>query len=306
MSLFSNFRTNSTSQRPESTLGRSDVAFLERVRALPMLTEATEQDLVQRWYEKGDRKAYDELITAHLRLVPSIAQKFQGYGLNLADLISEGQLGLIYSVDKFDRSKGFQFSTYARWWIKAAILNHIVHSWSMIKVGSGANKKRLFFNLRRAKRELQPDGQRYLAPDQVEKLAKMFRVSTDDIVAMDQRLSANDISLAQPIGFRGDGEGLSVQDTIADQALNAEEQLIESDEREWQSQAVRDAMARLGQREKEILSRRYLSKRPVTLAALAKFYGLTAERVRQIEAKAITKLRQLIVGKGIKPAFAAG
>ena len=131
MSLFSNFRTNSTSQRPESTLGRSDVAFLERVRALPMLTEATEQDLVQRWYEKGDRKAYDELITAHLRLVPSIAQKFQGYGLNLADLISEGQLGLIYSVDKFDRSKGFQFSTYARWWIKAAILNHIVHSWSM-------------------------------------------------------------------------------------------------------------------------------------------------------------------------------
>lgn len=301
MSFFSRFRM-SAAPRADSSLSRSDVTFLERVRSAPILSESAERDLVQRWYKGGDRKAFDTLITAHLRLVPSIAQRFQGYGLDLADLISEGHLGLLHAAEKFDPSKGFRFSTYARWWIKAAILNHIVHAWSLIKVGSGANKKRLFFNLRRAKRELQPDGQRYLTPDQVEKLATMFRVSTDDIVAMDQRMSANDVSLSQPVGQRLDGEAMSYEDTIADETPNAEERLLEADERAWQSAAVRDALERLGQREKEIIARRYLSKRPVTLAALAKLYGLTAERVRQIEAKAITKLRQILAGRGLAPA----
>lgn len=304
MSLFSSFRNRSAAFRPESSLGRGDVAFLERVRSLPVLSEATERDLVERWYKNADRKAYDELITAHLRLVPSIAQKFQGYGLNLADLIGEGQLGLIYSVEKFDPAKGFRFSTYARWWIKAAILNYIVHSWSLVKVGSGANKKRLFFNLRRAKRELQPDGRRYLTEEQIAKLARDFRVSADDIIAMDQRLGANDISLSQPMSAGDGGDGYALEDTIADEALNAEERLIESNEREWRSAAVRTAIARLGQREKDIIARRYLSKRPVTLAALAKIYGLTAERVRQIEAKAIAKLKTYLAGKAAQPAYA--
>jgi len=232
MSFFSRFRM-SAAPRADSSLSRSGIAFLERVRSAPILTEAAERELVGRWYRNSDRKARDELITAHLRLVPAIAQKFQGYGLDLADLVSEGHLGLLHALEKFDPAKGFRFSTYARWWIKAAILNHVVHAWSLVKVGSGANKKRLFFNLRRAKRELQPDGQRFLSPDQVQKLANLFQVSEDDIVAMDQRMSANDMSLSQPMGQQNDGEGISLGDTIADGAPNAEEQLIDADERAW-------------------------------------------------------------------------
>lgn len=301
MSFFSRFRMSAV-PRADSSLSRSDVAFLEKIRSAPILTEAAERELVRRWFQLRDRKAYDALITAHLRLVPAIAQKFQGYGLDLADLISEGHLGLIHAIEKFDPAKGFRFSTYARWWIKASVLNYIVHAWSLIKVGSGANKKRLFFNLRRAKRELQPDGQRFLTPEQVDRLAALFRVSSEDIVAMDQRMSANDVSLSQPVGLRDDGDGMSIEDTIADETPNAEERLVEADERAWQSAAVREALARLGQREKDIIARRYLSKRPVTLATLAKIYGLTAERVRQIEAKAIGKLRQVLAVRGLAPA----
>jgi len=281
----------------DSTLNRADIDYLDRIRALPMLSEPDEHALVTRWYKHADRAAYDELIAAHLRLVPTIAQKYNGYGIPMADLIGEGNLGLLHSVDKFDPSKGFRFSTYARWWIKASILNYVLHTWSLVKVGNGANKKRLFFNLRRAKRDLQPEGERYLSQDQIDKLAHDFRVSREDLIAMDQRLSANDLSLSQPVGSSQDGDSIQVQDTIADEQPNAEERLAEAEERAWQAAAVRDAMSRLDRREREILSRRYLSPRPVTLARLADVYGLTAERVRQIEAKAINKLRQYLMPK---------
>ncbi|MCB2106825.1 MAG: RNA polymerase factor sigma-32 [Rhodobacteraceae bacterium] len=288
----------------DPNFGSADYRYLDRIRAIPMLSEAEERNLVARWYDQGDRAAYDQLIGAHLRLVPRIAQKFSGYGVSVADLISEGNIGLMHSVERFKPEKGFRFSTYARWWIKASILNYILHTWSLIKVGNGANKKRLFFNLRRAKRELQADGQRYLSEHDIAKLAQQFQVTRDDIVAMDQRLSANDVSLAQPLGHGSDGDPMLVQDTIADQTPNPEERLVDSDERAWQSAKIREALATLDRREQEIVERRYLASRPVTLAKLATVYGLTAERVRQIEAKAIEKIKEYLRPRRGGPALA--
>src|SRR5688500_16268750 len=170
-------------------------SYLTRIREFPVLSEREEQRLIHRWYTKGDRGAYDALIGSHLRLVPKIAQKYAGYGVPLADLIGEGNLGLLQSAERFDPAKGFRFSTYARWWIKAAMLNFVLQTWSLIKVGNGAAKKRLFFNLRRAKQNLQADGDRYLDDKNIDALAKHFQVSREDLVAMDQRMSAIDVSL---------------------------------------------------------------------------------------------------------------
>ncbi|MDX2222040.1 MAG: RNA polymerase factor sigma-32 [Rhodospirillaceae bacterium] len=288
----------------DPNLGSADFRYLDHIRSLPILSEQEEADLVRRWYEQGDRAAYDLLIASHLRLVPKIAQKYSGYGISVADLISEGNLGLLHSVERFKAEKGFRFSTYARWWIKASILNYVLHTWSLIKVGNGANKKRLFFNLRRAKRDLQGEGERYLSDADIAKLAEQLRVTREDIVAMDQRLSANDVSLSQPIGHAQDGDAMLVQDTIADEQPNPEERLLEADERAWRAAAVREALAKLDKREQEIVAKRYLSARPATLAKLATLYGLTAERVRQIEAKAIAKIREYLRPKRRGPVLA--
>lgn len=284
--------------------GFESADYLTRIKDYPVLSEAEERDLIQRWFEHGEKAAYDALIGSHLRLVPKIAQKYSGYGIDVTDLISEGNLGLLHSVERFKPEKGFRFSTYARWWIKAAILNFILQAWSLIKVGNGANNKRLFFNLRRAKRTLHVDGERYLSEKDIAHLAHHFRVSKDDVVAMDRRMTANDVSLSQPVGQSSDGDSIEIGDTIADDAPTAEDILITADERAWRSQALRDALAKLDQRERDILSRRYLTERPVTLSKLATLYGLTAERVRQIESKAIEKIRQLLRPK--RPALVAG
>jgi RNA polymerase sigma-32 factor len=266
-------------------------SYLAQIKSYPILTEAEEQDLVRRWYSHADRKAFDALIGSHLRLVPKIAQRYAGYGMPMNDLIGEGNLGLLQSAERFRPEKGFRFSTYARWWIKAAILNHILQNWSLLKVGNGAGKKRLFFNLRRAKRDLQPDGSRHLSEAEIAKLARHFRVTTDDIVAMDQRMNAIDLSLHQPVPG---SDGLTVGDLVADSAAGPEERLTAENERENRAALLREALSRLDRREKEIVTKRYLAERPATLAKLATLYGLTAERVRQIEVKAIAKLRQFI------------
>jgi RNA polymerase sigma-32 factor len=264
------------------------------------LTEAEEHDLVRRWYSQGDRKAFDALIGSHLRLVPKIAQKYAGYGLAIGDLIGEGNLGLLQSAERFKPEKGFRFSTYARWWIKAAILNHILQNWSLLKVGNGAGKKRLFFNLRRAKRSLQPDGSRHLSEAEIAKLAHHFRVTKEDIVSMDQRMSANDVSLHAPVPGT---EGLTVGDLVADSAPTPEDTLTAEDERLNRAAMLREALAHLDRREKDIVTKRYLTERPATLAKLATLYGLTAERVRQIEVKAIAKLSQVIKPRRRREAF---
>lgn len=266
-------------------------SYLARIKAYPILTEAEEHALVRRWYQGGDRAAFDALIGSHLRLVPKVAQKYAGYGLPLGDLIGEGNLGLLQSAERFKPEKGFRFSTYARWWIKAAILNHILQNWSILKVGTGAGKSRLFFNLRRAKRHMQADGSRYLTEDNIATLAEHFRVTREDIIAMDQRMSANDVSLHQPVPGT---DGLTVGDLVADAAPSPEDILSAQDERVHRSQMLREALGQLDTREQEIVAKRYLTERPATLAKLAALYGLTAERVRQIEAKAIAKLGQYV------------
>lgn len=266
-------------------------AYLTRIREFPVLSEREERRLIRGWYDDGDRAAYDALIGSHLRLVPKIAQKYVGYGVPPADLIGEGNLGLLQSAARFDPQKGFRFSTYARWWIKAAMLNYVLQTWSLIKVGNGAAKKRLFFNLRRAKQNLQADGDRYLDDRNIEKLARHFQVSREDLVAMDQRMTAVDVSLHQPVPG---SEGLTFGDVIADTSMDAEELLAGEDEQNRHVEILNDAMERLDRREKDIVKRRYLSDEPTTLAGIAAAYGLTAERVRQIEAKAIGKLRRHI------------
>jgi RNA polymerase sigma-32 factor len=280
-----------SAKRPMATSadhGADHMSYLTRIKSFPVLTEAEERVLIRKWYERGDRAAYDALIGAHLRLVPKMAQRYAGYGIAASDLIGEGNLGLLQSAERFEPEKGFRFSTYARWWIKAAMLNFILQTWSLIKVGNGAAKKRLFFNLRRAKQQVQADGSRYLDDAAVDLLATRFQVSAADIVAMDQRMSANDVSLYQPIPG---GEGLTFGDIVADPAPTPEDASIASDEQRQNAAVLKEALGHLERREKEIVTRRYLNERPATLAKLADAYGLTAERVRQIEAKAIGKLR---------------
>lgn len=276
------------------TLGRvagEHSAYLSRIKTYPVLTEAEERTLIERWYERGDRHAFDTLIGAHLRLVPKMASRYAGYGVPIADLIGEGNLGLLQSAERFEPEKGFRFSTYARWWIKAAMLNFILQTWSLIKVGNGAAKKRLFFNLRRAKQQIQADGARYLDDEAVRSIAKKFQVSTSDVVAMDQRMSANDVSIHQPVPG---SDGLTFGEIMADNAPTPEDAFITADEQRWHADVLKDAMSHLDRREKEIVTRRYLNDRPATLAKLATIYGLTAERVRQIESKAIDKLRHYV------------
>lgn len=312
---FNFFRKTSPAARPGLTSrgatatlkinGIDSVDYLSRVKSYPVLTEAEELELIERWYQHGDKKAFEAIITSHLRLVPKIAQKYSGYGIDVSDLISEGNVGLLHSIERFKPEKGFRFSTYARWWIKAAILNFILQTWSLIKVGNGANKKRLFFNLRRAKRSLQMDGERYLSEKDIEHLAKHFGVSKEDVVAMDRRMSTTDISMSQTVGQSHDGDAIEFGDTLADDSPNPEEILMAADDRAWRSEALREAIGKLDKREREILSRRYLTERPVTLSKLARLYGLTAERVRQIEAKAIDKIKMYLAPKARHASLAA-
>ena len=266
-------------------------AYLDRIKSFPVLTETEERALIRRWYSRGDRTAFDALIGAHLRLVPKMANRYAGYGVPIADLIGEGNLGLLQSAERFEPEKGFRFSTYARWWIKEAMLNFILQTWSLIKVGNGAAKKRLFFNLRRAKQAIQADGTRYLDNAAVAAIAKRFQVSAADVVAMDQRMSATDVSIHQTVPG---SDGLTFGDIMADNAPTPEDASIASDEQRWHVDVLKEAMGHLDRREKEIVTRRYLNDRPATLAKLATTYGLTAERVRQIEAKAIDKLRHYV------------
>ena len=273
-------------------------AYIEQIKNYPILSEAEEHRLVKRWYSKQDRSAYDALIGSHLRLVPKMAQKYSGYGVPIADLIGEGNIGLLQSADRFDPEKGFRFSTYARWWIRAAMLNFVLQTWSLIKVGNGAAKKRLFFNLRRAKQNLHSEGRRYMSEADIDSLADHFQVKREDVIAMDQRMSANDVSLHQPVPGSDD---LTFGDSIADDEPNPEEILAEAQERQVKTRMLHEALLRLDRREKEIVTRRYLTKRPATLAKLASFYGLTAERIRQIEAKAIAKIKRTISTHNIGP-----
>ena len=285
--------------RPEKPSGNivtspaTAVPSAANARSFPVLTEAEEKQLIQQWKVGGDMVALDRLIESHLRLVPRIARKFSGYGIAVNDLISEGYVGLMQSVERFKPEKGFRFSTYARWWIKAAILNFILQTWSLIKVGNSASKKKLFFNLKRTKREMSLDGTRYLSDADIAMLAEHFQVSPDDVIAMDQRLSAIDPSLEQPVSDK-DGGTLTLMDTIASDAPSPEVCFADQQLEALRKQALTRGLSRLDERERDIVTKRYLTDRPRTLASLANVYGVTAERIRQIEAGAISKLKQAL------------
>lgn len=273
-----------------SEIQHTNVPSAMNARSFPVLSEAEEKKLVRRWKKTGDREALDRLIESHLRLVPRIARKFSGYGINVNDLISEGHIGLMQSVERFKPEKGFRFSTYARWWIRAAILNFILQTWSLIKVGNSAGKKKLFFNLKRAKREMTLEGTRYLTDADVETIAQRFQVSTRDVIAMDQRLSAIDPSLDQPVSDE-DGSTLTMMDTIAGNEASPEETYAAEEIERLRQQALNRGLTRLDARERDIVTKRYLTDKPKTLSALATIYGVTAERIRQIESGAISKLK---------------
>ncbi len=266
-------------------------SYLAEIRRFPMLEKDEEFMLGHRWREHEDPEAAERLVTSHLRLVAKIAMGYRGYGLPIAEVISEGNVGLMQAVKKFDPDKGFRLATYAMWWIRASIQEYILRSWSLVKMGTTAAQKKLFFNLRRMKSQMQALDEGDLKPDQVEEIATKLGVTNDDVVSMNGRLSGPDASLNAPLrGTEGDGQW---QDWLADDdAESQEDELAESDEFDTRMQLLQSAMGELNEREQHILQERRLSEDPKTLEELASHYGVSRERIRQIEVRAFEKLQK--------------
>lgn len=264
--------------------------YLDEIRQFPMLTVDREYMLAKAWRDHEDVHAAHELVTSHLRLVAKIAMGYRGYGLPLSELISEGNVGMMQAVKRFDPEKGFRLATYAMWWIRASIQEYILHSWSLVKMGTTAAQKKLFFNLRRLKREMQAIDEGDLSPEQVTHIATTLDVSEQEVVNMNRRLSGGDQSLNAPL--RSDSEA-EWQDWLVDQdAQSQEEIVIERDEYDKRHQLLTDAMADLTDREQHIITERRLSEDPKTLEEISQVYGISRERVRQIEARAFEKLQK--------------
>ena len=247
--------------------------------------------LAKRYVEYGDRDAAQQLVTSHLRLVAKIAMGYRGYGLPIGEVISEGNVGLMQAVKRFEPDKGFRLATYAMWWIKAAIQEYILRSWSLVKMGTTANQKRLFFNLRKAKSQLQALGDGDLKPDQVEAIATKLGVTQDDVVSMNRRLSG-DASLNSPL--RADSESGEWQDWLVDERDDQETVMAESEELDHRRAMLKQALAVLNEREKRIFEARRLAEDPVTLEDLSAEFGVSRERVRQIEVRAFEKVQKAV------------
>jgi RNA polymerase sigma-32 factor len=285
---------------PEAGLSR----YLAEIRKFPMLEKDQEFMLAKRWQEHEDTDAAQKLVTSHLRLVAKIAMGYRGYGLPIAEVISEGNVGLMQAVKKFDPDKGFRLATYAMWWIRASIQEYILRSWSLVKMGTTAAQKKLFFNLRRMKSQMRALEEGDLHPDQVEQIATKLGVTDDDVISMNRRLSGPDASLNAPM--RADGEA-EWQDWLADDdADDAEEELAESDEFSTRMTLLQEAMGALNEREQNIIQERRLTEEPKTLEDLAQVYGVSRERIRQIEVRAFEKLqnemKRLAEERGLMPA----
>jgi RNA polymerase sigma-32 factor len=265
--------------------------YLDQIKKFPLLPAAEEYQLAKSWRTTEDLEAAHRLVTSHLRLVAKVAMGYRGYGLPLADLIAEGNIGLMQAVKRFDPDKGFRLSTYAIWWIKASIQEHILHSWSLVKIGTTTAQKRLFFNLRRMKRSLQSleDGQ--LTPAQVTKIANDLAVSEHEVVNMERRLSGPDYSLNMPMKSDEVGEW---QDHLVDERDNQETVLAETEEGDERRRLLQNALAQLKPRERSVILARRMTNPPRTLEELAQDYGISRERIRQIEVNAFKKLQELI------------
>jgi RNA polymerase sigma-32 factor len=265
--------------------------YLEDIRRFPMLEPQDEFMLAKRWREHGDRDAAHKLVTSHLRLVAKIAMGYRGYGLPISEVISEGNVGLMQAVKRFEPEKGFRLATYAMWWIKAAIQEYILRSWSLVKMGTTANQKKLFFNLRKAKSKISALEDGDLRPDQVKLIAKRLGVTEQDVIDMNRRLGG-DVSLNAPI--REDGDSGEWQDWLVDDVSNQETRLAENEESDNRRKALVEALSVLNERERRIFEARRLADDPITLEDLAAEFGVSRERVRQIEVRAFEKVQRAV------------
>ncbi|MBI4185267.1 MAG: RNA polymerase sigma factor RpoH [Proteobacteria bacterium] len=279
--------------------GRDLAGYLRAIRKLPLLSAEEELELARRWRETGERAAADRLATSHLRLVGRIAMGYRGYGLPLADLMSEGNLGLLRAIERFDPDRGFRLATYAMWWIRAAIQEYILHSWSLVKMGTTAAQKKLFFNLRRLRRQLQAIDEGELSPENVSRIARELGVSEAEVVDMDRRLAGPDQSLNVPVAAEG---GLEWQEWLVDAGPDQEATLADREEVARRRALLTRALAALSERERHILEERRLKARPKTLDELSRHYGVSRERVRQIEARALDKLEKQVRALATEPA----
>ena len=278
---------------PSITAGEGGLnRYLDEIRKFPMLEPQQEYMLAKRYQEHGDRTAAHELVTSHLRLVAKIAMGYRGYGLPIGEVVSEGNVGLMQAVKKFDPERGFRLATYAMWWIKASIQEYILRSWSLVKMGTTANQKRLFFNLRRMKGKIQAIEDGDLKPDQVKEIATKLKVSEDEVVSMNRRLSG-DASLNAPIKA-GEGESGQWQDWLVDDHDSQEQTLIEQDELDTRRAMLARAMGVLNDRERRIFEARRLAEDPVTLEELSSEFDISRERVRQIEVRAFEKVQEAV------------
>ncbi|ANK73712.1 RNA polymerase sigma factor RpoH [Ensifer adhaerens] len=266
--------------------------YLDEIRKFPMLEPQEEYMLAKRYQEHDDRKAAHKLVTSHLRLVAKIAMGYRGYGLPIGEVVSEGNVGLMQAVKKFEPDRGFRLATYAMWWIKAAIQEYILRSWSLVKMGTTANQKRLFFNLRRLKGKIQALDEGDLKPEQVKEIATTLKVSEDEVVSMNRRLSG-DASLNAPIKA-SEGDSGQWQDWLVDDHDNQEEILIEQDELESRRALLANAMKVLNDRERRIFEARRLTEDPLTLEDLSAEFDISRERVRQIEVRAFEKVQDAV------------
>ncbi|MDJ0684725.1 MAG: RNA polymerase sigma factor RpoH [Alphaproteobacteria bacterium] len=275
--------------------------YLDEIRKFPMLEPQEEFMLAKDWRENGDREAAHKLVTSHLRLVAKIAMGYRGYGLPVAELISEGNVGMMQAVKRFDPDRGFRLATYAMWWIRASIQEYILHSWSLVKMGTTAAQKKLFFNLRRMKAKLKALDEGDLSPEHVTHIATELSVPEQDVISMNRRLAGTDNSLNAPLKADGDGEW---QDWLEDDSDSQEQVLAESQELSLRREMLEDALTTLNDRERRILVERRLKEDPKTLEDLSKEFGVSRERVRQIEVRAFEKLQKAMRNAAVEKRLA--
>ena len=263
-------------------------AYLAQIKKFPMLDAEEEYMLAKNWKEKGSLKSAEKLVTSHLRLVAKIAMGYKGYGLPVNEIISEGNVGLMQAVKKFEPEKGFRLATYAMWWIKAAIQEYILRSWSLVKIGTTTAQKKLFFNLKKLKNQIAPRSEGDLRNEQVSEIADRLNVSEKEVVSMNRRLAGKEHSLNAPVGEDGD----QWQDWLVDKEMDQELKLAQEEEMKQRKDLLKDSIKILNNREKEILYARRLTDNPLTLENLSKKYKISRERIRQIENKAFEKLQK--------------
>jgi RNA polymerase sigma-32 factor len=270
--------------------------YLQEIRQFPMLQPEEEFMLAKRWREHGDRKAAHKLVTSHLRLVAKIAMGYRGYGLPIGEVISEGNVGLMQAVKRFEPDKGFRLATYAMWWIKASIQEFILRSWSLVKMGTTASQKKLFFNLRKVKGQIQALEEGDLRPDQVAEIARRLGVPQEDVISMNRRLTG-DASLNAPVRIDADGEW---QDWLVDEGDNQEQTLAQDEESSMRHEMLSEAMEKLNDRERRVFEARRLRDDPVTLEDLSQEFGVSRERIRQIEVRAFEKVQKAVKAAATK------